>query len=246
LGLISNVSLDVGFCFYEQSVDTVKRAIESVKNHVRYIYAIDGKYEFYDSEQYLSSKLVRDYLSSIDNVVLVDYPNRKENEKRQQYLELCQDNLTDWLLILDADEFITNETNWDKTYEELIKHSNVKKLPAIFGVTIKPYDSSKKELGYPRLWRAPYLIKYLLTHNFWQFKTDWKIYRSSTSWPVIRGIFMRGNDNLRDGDYLRKSYNYQVKLVEYETPLKKKYRKVAENTKEYTYDPRLPPGFPLL
>ena len=49
MGLVNNVSLDVGFCFYESSLETVKRAIESIKDHVRTIYAIDGKFEFYDS-----------------------------------------------------------------------------------------------------------------------------------------------------------------------------------------------------
>lgn len=227
-------------------METVKRAIESVKDNVRYIYAIDGKFEFYESDELLSSPDVRDYLQSIDNVVLVDFPNRLENEKRQQYLELCEKNLSDWLLILDADEFITHETNWDFVYANLLENTNKEKIPGIFGVTIKPYNDSDKEFGYPRLWRAPYLIKYLKTHNFWQYKTDGSIYRSSVNWPIIKDIFMKGNDKLRDKDYLDKSYDYQVKLMKYEKPFKVEYRKKAENTKPSNNDPRLPPGFPVI
>ena len=246
MGLIKNISLDVGFCFYEKSLDTVKRAIESVKDNVRTIYAVDGKFEFYESDELLSSPDIRDYLQSIDNVVLIDVPNRKENEKRQIYLDKCAENLTDWLLILDADEYITEETDWELVYKELTERTNEQRNPAIFGVSLKAYNDSTKELGYPRLWRAPYLIQYMKTHNFWQFKTDGKIYRSSTTWPRIPGIFMKGNDKLRDEDYLQKSYNYQKELMNYEKPFKVEYRKKAENTKEHTNDPRLPPGFPVM
>jgi len=246
MGLVDNISLDVGFCFYEDSLETVKRAIESVKDHVRHIYAIDGKFEFYDSPDLLSSHEVRNYLRSIPNVYLIDFPNRKENEKRQQYLDLCKKNLSDWLLILDADEYITEETNWDEVYENLLKDTNKDKTPTIFGVTMKPYDGSTKEFGYPRLWRAPYLIEYLKTHNFWQFKTTGEIFRSSISWPIVKNIFMKGNDKLRDKEYLDKSYDYQLKLMKYEKPFKDEYRKQAVNTKPYTNDPRLPPGFPVM
>jgi hypothetical protein len=246
MGLVENISLDVGFCFFESSLETVKRAIESIKDHVRYIYAIDGKFEFYESSDLLSSPDVRNYIRSIDNVYLVDLPNRKEPEKRNKYIELMQQNLSDWALMIDADEYITDETDWDATYQHLLELTNEERHPAIFGVTLKPYGTSKKELGYPRLWRAPYLIQYYKTHNFFKFETNDKIYRSSTSWPTIRGIFMQGNDKLREQEYLDKSYKYQSKLMEYEKPLKTELRKVAENTKPYDNDPRLPPGFPVM
>jgi len=238
-----NVSLDVGFCFFEQSLETVQRAIESVKDNVRYIFAIDGKFEFFESDSELSSSEIREYLSSIPNVKLIDFPNRKENEKRQVYLDLAKEYLTDWILILDADEFITDETDWHKVYESLMDRADGKILPEIYGVTLR--ESKHKELAYPRLWFRPYLIEYLKTHNFWKFTTDGTVYKSSTSWSPIPGIFMKGNDKHRDVIYTRKSYEYQVKLMKYEKPFKKEYRKIAENTKSHVIDPRLPPGIPL-
>jgi len=233
-------------CFYETSLETVQRAIESFKDHVRYIYAIDGKFEFYKSDEPLSSNEVRKYLKSIPNVILIDYPNRLEPEKRNVYIDLCRDNLSDWALMIDADEYITKETDWDVMYEHLAELTNEEKTPAIYGVTLKAYTNTKKQLSYPRLWRAPYLIKYHQTHNFFKFETDGKIYRSSTSWPTIQGIFMQGNDKLRNKDYLDKSYQYQLELMKYEKPLKTELRKIAENTKVYDNDPRLPPGFPVM
>ena len=131
------IALDVGFCFYETSLETVKRAIESVRHHVRYIYAVDGKFEFFESDQELSSRDIREYLESIPNVRLVDFPNRKENEKRQVYLDLAKEHLSDWLLILDADEYITDETDWDTVYEGLLSHTKGNIIPEIYGVTLR-------------------------------------------------------------------------------------------------------------
>jgi len=162
------VTLDLGFCFYEQSLKTVQRAIESVKDHVRYIFAVDGKFEFFESAEELSSHDVRDWLTTIPNVRLVDYPNRKENEKRQVYLDLAKEYLSDWLLILDADEFITDETDWHKVYEALMDRADGVILPEIYGVTLRN-NGKRKELAYPRMWFRPYLIEYLKTHNFWKF-----------------------------------------------------------------------------
>jgi hypothetical protein len=53
--LVDNISLAVGFCIYENSLETVKRAIESWKDHVDVIYAIDGKFEEFESDQYSQS-----------------------------------------------------------------------------------------------------------------------------------------------------------------------------------------------
>jgi len=58
---------------------------------------------------------------------------------------------------------------------------------------------------------------------------------------------MRGNDSLRTEDYNRKSYDYQLKLMKYESPFKMKYRLIAENTKQWQQkDPRLPNGVPVM
>jgi len=235
------VALDVGFCFYETSLATVKRAIESVKDHVRYIFAIDGKFEFFESENDLSSKAVRDYLVSVDNVILTDYPNRKENEKRQQYLDFAMDLMSDWLLILDADEFITDETNWDEAYNHMKQLFDHEALPKTFGVTIR---HGNKEGYYPRLWRRPYLIRYMRTHNFWKY-ADGTIWKSTVTNPPIKSIYMRGNDKDRDPEYVKKTYEYQLKLMKYEKPFKEEYRKTAQNTRVRSgFDPRLP-GIPL-
>jgi hypothetical protein len=117
--------------------------------------------------------------------------------------------------------------------------------PKEFGVPLKAYNKSTKEYSYPRLWRAPYNIEYLMTHNFWRHTDTQQIFRSTINYESIPGIFMRGNDKERGDEYLKKSYEYQKKLMHYEKPFKEQYRKVAQNTKQHTKDFRLP-GVPMV
>jgi len=237
------MNCDVGFCFYEDSLETVQRCIESLKDHVRYIFAIDGKFEFYDSEQELSSYMVRNYLSSVDNVVLVDAPNLKENVKRQIYLDLARDKQTDYLLIIDADCFVTEDTDWDEFYNDLESLQTSEVKPKIYCIGVQ---TTQKISWFPLLWYRPYLLKYLKTHNFWEDTTDGTIYKSTNNGTRANHIFIKSNDKLRTEDYLVKSRAYQKRLMEYELPFKVKYRKVAKNVsqpKDYGY---LPSGVPLL
>lgn len=235
------VTIDVGFCFYERSLSTVKRAIESVKDHVRYIFAIDGKFEFFNSRDLLSTEPIREYLNSIPNVILVDCPNRKENEKRQKYLDLSQKYMSDYLLILDADEFMTDECDWQSAFNHMAQLYTHDVRPQIFGVIMR---HGKKENSYPRIWRRPFLIEYMKTHNFWKFKTTGDIYKSQITFTPIRGMFMKGNDKERDATYIAQAYEYQKKLMEYEGPFKKEYRKIARNVSDKYADNRIP-GIPL-
>ena len=163
-----------------------------------------------------------------------------------KYIDLAAKFDSDWMLMLDADEFITDETNWATMYSDLHElGSTIEHTPAIFGVTMKPYGNAKVEKSYPRMWRNPRYIRYMKTHNFFQFP-DGRVFKSSFGWKPVKGIFMKGDDKLRNESYLKKSYNYQVKLKDYERPIKAEYRKIAENTKNYDVDPRLPPGVPVM
>lgn len=219
-----NMTLDCGFCFYEDSLETVKRAIESIRYSVRYIFAIDGKFEFYESDRELSTPEIRQYLQSIPNVILVDCPNRKENEKRQKYFDLAQEYLSDWIINIDADEFITKSTDWIAVYKELKEKHKQSLRPCLYGVKIR-------KGFFPRIMLRPYLIQCTKTHNFFEFKTDHSIYKSTTDFPPIHNIEIRGDDKLRTKQYINKSFEYQKKLMAYEKPFKEEYRKIAVNTK---------------
>ena len=237
------MNCDVGFCFYEDSLDTVKRCIESLKDHVRYIFAIDGKFEFFHSDKELSSGVVRDYLRSVDNVVLVDAPNLKENDKRQIYLDLARERKSDYLLIIDADCFVTEDTDWDGFYHDLESLQTQEVKPKVYCIGVQ---TTQKISWFPLLWYRPYLLKYMKTHNFWKDTTDGSIYKSTNNGTRAAHIFIKSNDKLRTEDYLVKSRAYQGRLMEYEKPYKERYRRVAKNVSQPKDYGHLPSGVPLM
>jgi len=218
--------VDVGFCFYEKSVETVKRCIESFKDNVRYIYAVDGKFELYESDELLSSDAVRNYLKTIPNVILLDAPNLKENEKRQLYLDSCAP--TDYLLIMDADCYVVPPTDWDK-FNEILKGLGKGEKPKIYCIGVQ---TSKKTSYFPLLWYKPHLLEYTKTHNFFRDTTDGTIYKSTNNGTRADHFFLKTDDRLRDEDYLIKSRAYQKELMNYEKPFKEQYRKVAKNVSQ--------------
>lgn len=219
-----SVNLDVGFCFYEQSLDTVKRLIESIKDHVRHIFAIDGKFEFFESDQQLSSPEIRNYLQSIGNVILVDAPNLKENEKRQIYLNLAKIEKTDFLLILDADCYVVKPTDWEEFYLVLEGFMGIK--PRIFCIGVQ---TTKKTSWFPLLWYKPHLFQYTKTHNFWNNLHTGELIKSTNNGTRAEYIFIKSDDKLRTEEYLQSSRDYQDKLMKYEKPFKEEYRKTAIN-----------------
>ena len=220
----SFLNLDVGFCFYEDSIDTIKRAIESVKDHVRYIFAIDGKFEFLDSEQTLSTPDIREYLSTVPNVILVDAPNLKENFKRQIYIDMSKEYNTDVLIIMDSDEWVTERTSWDKVNIYLAALAQTKDKPLIRSI---PTQNPGCAGNFPKVWINPHMINYTETHNFWRFP-DNTIWKSTNNYPPVDGLYMRQNDKLRTKSMLDKTFTYQGELIKYEKPFKKKYRHYAK------------------
>ena len=149
--------------------------------------------------------------------------------------------MSDYLLILDADEFMTDECDWKLAFNEMALHYDQSILPKIWGVIMR---HGKKEASFPRLWMRPYLIQYMKTHNFFQFKTTGDVYKSQITFPPMKGLYMKGNDKDRDEDYVKKAYAYQLKLMAYEKPFKEQYRKIARNVSDKYVDNRLP-GVPL-
>jgi len=220
------LSCDVAVCLYEDSVETVKRLIEGLKDHVRNIIVVDGKFEFFQSDQDLSSEAVREYLRSISNVILLDYPNRKENEKRQVYLDKCKELNTDFLLILDGDCHITTQTNWTEFYRDLDRLERGVN-PQIYCIGVR---TPMKTSYFPLLWYLPYKFEYMKTHNFWRRLTDGAIIKSTNNGTRSNSLRIKQDDKLRTTEYVKKSMAYQAKLIAYEKPLRIEYRKVAINT----------------
>jgi len=227
----------VGVCLYEESLFPVKRLIESLKDHVRKIIVVDGIFKDFDSKNKLSSDDVRNYLNSIDNVVLLDAPDLREPEKRQLYLNTD----ADYIFIMDSDTWVKS-ADWDSVYKQL-EAFNPERDPEIHHVEV---EGSTRRNGscFPKLWFRPKEWEYLKTHNFWKNKVTGDVFKSTLSGKHIQDILVKTNDIGRGADYILRTRSYQGKLMAYEKPLKDEYRKIAKNAappKEYFI-----PGVPMV
>jgi len=219
--------LAVGYNFYEKSLATVQRGIESVKSHVDYIFAIDGRYTdeygvplFPDSEP-LSHEIVRNYLQNIPNVILVDLP-ATEIQKRQRYLDMCKQYDCEYLIILDGDEFVLPESDWQSFKHNL---EQCKPDTNIYGIKYEySYPQHHDATNYPRLWFRPWEMEYFHAHCLFKNKITGRVQKSSSGVPCIEGIRMAGDDTLRNREYQLQSFEYQTWLIEHEQEIREEYR----------------------
>lgn len=223
--------LAVGYNFYEKSLATVQRGIESVKSHVDYIFAIDGRYTdeqgvalFPDSEP-LSHEIVRNYLKRIPNVILVDLP-ATEIQKRGKYLELARQYDCEYLIILDGDEFVLPESDWQTFRANLEQCGNGNNQGInVYGIKYEySYPTHHDATNYPRLWFRPWEMEYHHAHCLFRNKVTGKVQKSSSGGPCIEGIRMAGDDSLRNREYQLQSFEYQTWLIEHESEIREEYR----------------------
>jgi len=231
------MNFDAGICLFEDSVPTIQRTIESIKDHVRYIFVVDGKWALKKSSSELSSPEVRDYLKSITNVICMDFPGHKEALTRQQYLNLAKEHESDALLWIDSDEWITEKTRWDFV-KNTIKALTREPEPAIYCLK---YEAKGNQSSHPRIWIHPDKIMFTEAHAFWKTDTG-KILHYTADYPTIPSFVMATNDDLRSKKYIQETYDYQVELMKDELPFKEKYRKVMRNQEKHKYDI---PGIPI-
>lgn len=217
---MSTAKLAAGVCFYEKNVLTIQRCIESIKSHVDYIFAIDGRFDDFPDAEKLSSQSVRDYLKTIPNLVLVDLP-ATEIKKRQKYLDMCQQYGCEFLLIIDSDEFVLPESDWTLFRNKLVPIQNVN----VYGIKYEySYPVHHDATDYPRLWFKPWEMEYFHAHCLFRNKLTGVVQKSTSGGPLIEGIRMAGDDSLRSRDYQLKSFEYQTYLIENEAEIREKYR----------------------
>ena len=209
--------LAAGLCFYEKSLASIKRCVESIKNHVDIIIAIDGRFDNFPEAELLSSHEVREYLRSIENVILVDYPG-SEVAKRQKYCDLCRQNGIDYLLIIDSDEYILEQSDWPKFLANL-PNDESRNIYGIRFAYAAPVHMDTTP--YPRLWHFPYEIQYI-KHNLWQTARQGQV-SSTSDHQLIDGIIMAGDDNLHTPEYIDHGRDYQRHLIRQENPVEKTF-----------------------
>lgn len=218
------IKLGAGVCFFEKSLPTIQRCIESIRDNVDYIFGIDGRFTdelgralFPDTEK-LSPQYVRDYLKTVPNCILVDYP-ATEVQKRQRYLDLCRQYECQFLLIIDSDEFVMEGSDWKSFRYNLNQCTGG---VHIYGVKFAyGYPEHDDETNYPRLWYKPWEMEYYNAHCLFRDKVSGKVSQSSSAaGPLIEGIRMAGDDSLRSREYQVQSFEYQTFLIDEEREIR--------------------------
>ena len=212
--------IDVGLCYFETNPKTIKRCLDSFYEYVDHIFCIDGKFTEFEYPENYSPKEVRDLIDSYPNTI-IKYCASDEVTKRTEYLKLCEQYKTEYLLIIDGDEWVL-EADWDLFKSNLTKVGNREPYQPYLGMKFL-IDKNGGFGAYPKIWHWPQNIEYL-THGIFRNKTNNVISRSSSATAMeylVDGLMLMGGDDLRDPDYCKRSYEYQLKLIAKEKPLKK-------------------------
>ena len=107
------MKIGIGFSYFD-NIKEIPRALDPVAPHVHRIYAIDGRYQYYES----------DHDHSIDGstgLIKQRYPNARveyfsgyQPEKRQKYFDMAGEDGCHWLIGLDTDEYVHPQfQDWD-------------------------------------------------------------------------------------------------------------------------------------
>jgi hypothetical protein len=105
------ITLGAGIIFFNDYF-SLRRCIGSIIDGVDIIFAIDGKFPTFPVDFQLSTDRSRELVKSYSKCLLIDCPN-PEFEKRAKYLELCALYSVDVLFIINSDEFVINNHDWE-------------------------------------------------------------------------------------------------------------------------------------
>jgi glycosyltransferase involved in cell wall biosynthesis len=234
-------------CFYN-AVKELERCLDSLdldkKYGIDYALCVDGKYPNFKGNSKLSTDGSKELVQSYSNAAILDCADY-EIHKRNLYLNVTE-NLTDYILIIDSDEYIEPDGKDWKAFRKNLASIH-KKNPGhdIWSIDIesnsddyvetveqilgKPYQKKKRHSWdireyqpKPRIWYHPWQFEYFLNHYTWRHKDpNYPDYmRESvfgvTSWDVIPGIKLLHDHKLRNQEHLEKRLQYHRWLIQFE------------------------------
>lgn len=208
------LNLVVGYSYYND-LKSIKRGIPTFIDHVDHVFAIDGRYSLNEGVPDYSDDGSTEYLSQFPNVTIKQFVGY-EQDKRNQYVDMCKKG--DVLWILDSDEYVM-KADWGQFRANL---ENVGS--GIFGIQFDiPAKGGITE--YPIIWSDPTQWRYHEAHRI--FKSSWGEIRTSGtgSEGTIEGVILGHDDKLRSKEWLYNTNNYQKKMFEYELKARVKYHR---------------------
>ena len=190
---------------------SMKRTIQSIYDHVDYIIAVDGKFSLREGVDDYSTDGSNEYLQTLKKVIIKKFTGY-EQDKRNIYMEEATKLKADAILIIDTDEYI--EGDWD-TFKESLKDKLG--IPHNF-LNIPLYYTSKDTTPTPRICIRPHEVRYWKTHNITSNNGNLQRIKSKTN---LEGISIKNDDTLRNPQWVKDTYEYQLKMIQHEKPLRK-------------------------
>lgn len=225
---------------------------------IDYALCVDGKFPNFKGNSKLSNDGSRQIVASFPRTVLVDFPDY-EIHKRNRYLNLAEHTGTDYILIIDSDEYVEEETkdwklfrrqldgkhklNWGHDIWSIDVEENaedyVDTVNQILGRVTQPkrHNWQREFAPKPRIWYHPWQFEYLLNHYTWRHKDKnhpehlRETVCSIAAWDTIPGIRLLHDHKLRSKDFLQKRLDYHRWLIQFEQ------RKAGHYFKHHGYQP---------
>ena len=216
------LKLAAGIIFYNDR-QSLKRCVDSLIYGVDIVFAIDGRFPNFPADSELSTDGSRELIKSYNRCILIDFPS-PEFEKRSQYLRYCSSNFVDVLLIIDSDEFVLDNANWEMFRHNLqrIIFKRDKSRHNVYAIKIQTIDKNRS-LSYPRIWYKPAEMEYYGGKHYYYRNKDPKIqnvpHQGDHSLNTIEGIELGHDNSLRSQCHLQSRFEYQTWLENYERSL---------------------------
>jgi len=210
-------SLSAGVVFWNE-----KRGLDRLLPTLKefdYVYLIDGRFKMMEGDSNWSTDGSRWTIDACSNAYCyLQFPS-SEPEHRNKYLEKAGRHHDDYLLVIDADEWIEGDV---KQFRKNLPQPK-KDGPLIYGIEmiIKRGRCDVK----PRLFYKPGLLRYSEGHAILQNKITGVRFNRHASADMVKGITIHENDDLRTKEHIDKIYRYQEKLIKHEIPIREALRR---------------------
>jgi hypothetical protein len=250
------------FLIFYNNKEELQRLIKSIPDKVvDYLIAVDGIFQYQaETNPDLPMKsndgsieLIKDSASKFNQGVILEYmPGATEFEKRNRYLEICEEKKLvgiDCGIIVDSDEYFIYDFKiyksqieaWQRFIKnielEMIKHGSSHN---VFGIPYQEESNPTLDTYKPRIFLKPAEMRYIngSHYNYASIKNEQKdidyfnyygmTYCQSCLSIIKGGVTLTQDNKLRSEEYLERRKKYQQWLVAYET--------MVQQTKKYTHE----------
>lgn len=228
-----SLQIAVGLNFY-QDFNSLRRLIQSLNCCAfDHIIAIDGKYidwPVQDDPPFSDASCI-DLLKSIEKqtpVTLLRVRNKTQQEKRQIYMDICNDLGMDCIFILDTDDYIDCSKTDYKSFKDDLEKKVAENQTYRLGYCIPcsmwdqwPHPNLSGQVqNICRVFYQPWRLKYAENHFTLRDKKTGvaQVYSGAV---VCEHIGMAHDHSLRDTHYQSDSTIYSKALYEQENPGKR-------------------------